>query len=129
MGRRETLIHLGAQAGTKAIHALGEPDHTLRDAAYVMTKVLRHDVEMAPGLGGGVSHFLAECLELPAQGPDLAAQGPDLAAQGPDLAANGSELLSQGPDLTAQGPELTANGSELLSQGPELAAQGPELPP
>ena len=108
MGRRETLIHLGAQAGTKAIHALGEPDHTLRDAAYVMTKVLRHDVEMAPGLGGGVSHFLAECLELPAQGPDLAAQGPD-------LAANGSELLSQGPELAAQGPEL--------------AAQGPELPP
>ncbi|MBF8287402.1 MAG: hypothetical protein HW381_510, partial [Candidatus Rokubacteria bacterium] len=65
MGRRETPVHLGAQAATQAIHALGEADHTLCDTAYVMPKVLRHNVEMAPGFGGGVSHFLAECLELP----------------------------------------------------------------
>jgi hypothetical protein len=59
MARREAFVHLSAQAGIQAIYAFGETDHPLRNAAYVMPKVLRHDIEMAPGFGGGVPHFLA----------------------------------------------------------------------
>ena len=51
MGRREALVHLGAQAGTHAIHVLREADHAFPDSAYVMPKVFRHDIEMAPGFG------------------------------------------------------------------------------
>ena len=94
MGRRETLIHLGAQAGTKAIHALGEPDHTLRDAAYVMTKVLRHDVEMAPGLGGGCVDLLAKTAHLLAKAADLLAKAAHLLVKAAHLLANALHVLA-----------------------------------
>lgn len=75
MGRREAFVYLSAQAGTQAIHAFREDDHTLRNAPYVMPEVLRHDVEMAPRFGSGVSHLLA-------QGPELAAHIVAKGAQG-----------------------------------------------
>ena len=75
MRRGEAFVHLSPQAGTEAIHSFGQADHTLRNTAYVMPKMLRHDVEMAPGLGGRVSHFLAE-------GPDVLAEGPEVLAEG-----------------------------------------------
>jgi hypothetical protein len=82
MGRGEAFVHLSPQAGTEAIHSFGQADHSLRNTADVMPKMLRHDVEMAPGLGGRVSHLLAEGPELPAEGPELPAEGPEVLAKG-----------------------------------------------
>ena len=120
MARREALVHLSAQARIQAIYAFREDDHTLRNAAYVMPKVFRHDVEMAPGFGGGVPHFLAECPEIPANGPELLVQGPELPSES-------SELLLKGPEVLAHGPEVLAKGAEILVQGSEVLAEGPEF--
>ena len=120
MARREALVHLSAQARIQAIYAFREDDHTLRNAAYVMPKVFRHDVEMAPGFGGGVPHFLAECPEIPANGPELLVQGPELPLES-------SELLLKGPEVLAHGPEVLAKGAEILVQGSEVLAEGSEF--
>jgi len=134
MARREALVHLSAQARIQAIYAFREDDHTLRNAAYVMPKVFRHDVEMAPGFGGGVPHFLAECPEIPANGPELLVQGPELPSEsselllkGPEVLAHGPEVLAHGPEVLAHGPEVLAKGAEILVQGSEVLAEGSEF--
>ena len=106
MGRSEALVHVSPQTCTKAVHAFREADHPLRNAAYVMPKVFRDDVEMATRFRGRVSHFLAERPKLSPQGPKLSPQGPKLFPQRPKLSPQGPELLPEG----SQGPVKVSAG-------------------
>ena len=126
MARREALVHVSAKAGTQAIYAFREADHTLRNAAYVMPKVLPHHVEMAPGFGGGVSHFLAECPELSAHRPELPVQGPELLAHGPEVLAQGSEVLAEGPEFATY--IIAKSAQDLVEVSAGLGVHGATLP-